>query len=45
MFSVVVQSLILGGAQIQFLRGTLYQKTLAWAGAISAAFIYCALRD
>jgi len=43
-FSVVVLSLILGGAQIQFLRGTLYQETLEWAGAISAAFVYCALR-
>jgi hypothetical protein len=43
-FSVIVLSLILGGAQIQFLRGTLYQETLEWAGAISAAFIYCALR-
>jgi hypothetical protein len=43
-FSVVVLSLILGGAQVQFLRGTLYQETLEWAGAISAAFIYCALR-
>ena len=43
-FFVVVLSLLLGGAQIQFLRGTLYQETLEWAGAISAAFIYCALR-
>jgi len=44
-FFVIVLSLVLGGAQIQFLRGTLYQETLLWAGAISAAFIYCALRD
>jgi hypothetical protein len=41
---VLVLSLLLGGAQIQFLRATLYQETLEWAGAISAAFIYCALR-
>src|SRR6516164_5351280 len=43
-FFVLVLSLLLGGAQIQFLRATLYQETLEWAGAISAAFIYCALR-
>jgi hypothetical protein len=43
-FFVIVISLLLGGAQIQFLRGTLYQETLEWAGAISAGFIYCALR-
>jgi len=36
--------LFLGGAQIQFLRATLYQETLEWAGAITAAFTYCAVR-
>jgi hypothetical protein len=43
-FFVIVLSLFLGGAQIQFLRGTVYLETLEWAGAISAAFVYCALR-
>src|SRR5262249_48370318 len=43
-FFVIVLSLFLGGAQIQFLRGTVYVETLEWAGAISAAFVYCALR-
>jgi hypothetical protein len=43
-FFVIVLSLLLGGAQIQFLRASVYDETLAWAGAISAAFIYCALR-
>jgi hypothetical protein len=43
-FIVIVLSLLLGGAQIQFLRGSIYQETIAWAGAISAAFIYCAIR-
>ena len=43
-FFVIVLSLLLGGAQIQFLRGTVYLETLEWAGAISAAFIYCAVR-
>ena len=37
--------LLLGGAQIQFLRGTRFiRRRSDWAGAISAAFIYCALR-
>jgi hypothetical protein len=43
-FCAIVVSLVLGGAQIQFLRATLYQETLVWAGAIAAAFIYCAVR-
>jgi hypothetical protein len=43
-FFVIVLSLLLGGAQIQFLRASVYDETLEWAGAISAAFIYCALR-
>lgn len=43
-FFVIVLSLFLGGAQIQFLRGTVYVETLEWAGAISAAFIFCAIR-
>jgi hypothetical protein len=43
-FFVIVLSLFLGGAQIQFLRGTVYVETLEWAGAISAAFMYCSLR-
>jgi len=43
-FCAIVLSLLLGGAQIQFLRGTLYQETLLWAGAIASAFIYCAVR-
>lgn len=43
-FFLIVLSLFLGGAQIQFLRGTVYVETLEWAGAISAAFIYFAVR-
>jgi hypothetical protein len=43
-FWAIVLSLFLGGAQIQFLRATLYQETLEWAGAIAAAFLYCSVR-
>jgi hypothetical protein len=44
-FFVIVLSLLLGGAQIQFLnKGSIYQETTLWAGAIAAAFVYCAVR-
>jgi hypothetical protein len=43
-FFAIVLSLLLGGAQIQFFKGSIYQETIDWAGAIAAAFIYCAVR-
>ena len=43
-FFVIVLSLLLGGAQIQFLKGSIFQETIEWAGAIAAAFVYCAVR-
>jgi hypothetical protein len=43
-FFVIVLSLVFGGAQIQFLRGTIYQEAIDWTSAIAAAFVYCAIR-
>jgi hypothetical protein len=43
-FFVIVLSLLLGGAQIQFLKGSIYQETIEWVGAIASAFLYCAVR-
>ena len=43
-FFAIILSLIFGGAQIQFLKGSIYQETLEWTGAIGAAFVYCAVR-
>jgi hypothetical protein len=43
-FFVLVLSLLVGGAQIQFLKGSIFQETLDWAGVIDAAFVYCAVR-
>jgi hypothetical protein len=43
-FFVLVLSLLVGGAQIQFLKGSIFQETLNWAGVIGAAFVYCAVR-
>ena len=42
-FVVLILSLVFGGAQIQFLKSTIYQETIYWAGALGAAFVYCAL--
>jgi hypothetical protein len=41
---VLVLSLLLGGAQTQFLRGSIYQETIDWGGAINSAFVYCGVR-
>jgi hypothetical protein len=43
-YFVIVLSLILAGAQIQFLKASIFQETILWAGAIAAAFVYCAVR-
>ena len=43
-FSVLVLSALFGGAQIQFLRSSIYQETIEWAGVLAAAFVYCSLR-
>lgn len=39
----VVPLLLLGGAQIQFLKVSIYQEAALWAGAFAAAFTACAL--
>ena len=43
-FFAIVLSLLFGGGQIQFLKGSIFQETILWAGAIAAAFVYCAVR-
>ena len=43
-FSVLVLSLVFGGAQIQFLRSSINQEIVEWAGVLAAAFVYCSLR-
>jgi len=39
----LIPLLLLGGAQIQFLRVSIYQESGLWAGAFAAAFAACAL--
>ncbi len=36
--------LLFGGAQIGFLRASIYQEVVFWSGAIAAAFVYVAVR-
>jgi hypothetical protein len=43
-FVTLVVALLFGGAQIQFLKASIYQEVTGWAGAIAAAFSYFALR-
>ena len=43
-FLALVVSIALGGAQIQFLRPSIYQEVVSWAAALAAAFVYYAVR-
>jgi hypothetical protein len=43
-FIVLILSLVIGGSQVQFLKSMIFQETIYWAGALGAAFVYCALR-
>jgi hypothetical protein len=36
-------SILFAGAQIEFLRISLYQEVCLWAGALGAVFVYCAV--
>ena len=37
-------AILLGGAQIQFLRPSIFQEVILWAGALSAGFVFFAVR-
>jgi putative flippase GtrA len=40
----LVAAVLFSGAQIEFLRPTLYQEVCLWAGALAAGFVYFAVR-
>ena len=42
--TLLIAGLVLGGAQVQFLRASIYQEALDWAGALAAMYVYCCLR-
>jgi hypothetical protein len=44
LFWATALSVVFGGAQVSFLRPSVYQETIIWAGAMAAIFVYCAVR-
>jgi hypothetical protein len=43
-FALVAIYIVLGGAQVSYLRATIYQEVILWAAALGAAFVYCAVK-
>jgi hypothetical protein len=43
-FALLVIYIVLGGAQVGYLRVTIYQEVMLWAAALGAAFVYCAVK-
>ena len=43
-FALLVTYIVFGGAQVGYLRVTIYQEVVLWAAALGAAFIYCAVK-
>ncbi len=44
LYGLLVISVLIGGAQIQFLKPSIYQEVICWAMALCSAFIYGAMR-
>src|SRR5262249_14309800 len=44
LFWALILSIVLGGAQVQFLHASIYQEVMLWGGAFASAFVYCAIR-
>ena len=40
----MIAVILLGGAQIQFLRPSIFEEAELWAGVFSAVFVYLVLR-
>jgi hypothetical protein len=43
-FALLAIYIVLGGAQVGYLRATIYQEVVFWAAALGAAFVYCAIK-
>jgi hypothetical protein len=43
-FALLTIYVVLGGAQVGYLRATIYQEVVLWAAALGAAFVYCAVK-
>jgi hypothetical protein len=44
LLAVFTMAILLGGAQIQFLRGMIYQEVVLWSVALASAFVYLVIR-
>jgi hypothetical protein len=44
LYIVLIISILVAGPQIQFLKASIYQEVICWAMALSAGFVYCAIR-
>jgi hypothetical protein len=43
-FALLAIYIVLGGAQVSYLRATIYQEVILWAAVLAAAFVYCAVK-
>jgi hypothetical protein len=43
-FALLTIYVVLGGAQVGYLRATINQEVVLWAAALGAAFVYCAVK-
>jgi hypothetical protein len=43
-FALLAIYIVLGGAQVGYLKATIYQEVVFWAAALGAAFVYCAVK-
>jgi hypothetical protein len=43
-FALLTIYIVLGGAQVGYLKATIYQEVAFWAAALGAAFVYCAVK-
>ncbi len=44
LLTLLAAAILFGGAQIQFLRASIYQEVLLWAAALAAAYLYVVVR-
>jgi hypothetical protein len=43
-YGVMLIFILVGGAQVQFLKASVYQEVICWGMAIGSAFVYCSLK-
>lgn len=43
-FTLLAIYIVLGGAQVGYLKASIYQEVMLWGAALAAAFVYCAVK-